>query len=169
MTSIASSRARPASTVAARAVTRRRCDRAHPTCHPPRARVVARAERAMTSERRRLDEITSMEDFDALAAREGVQIVLFHASWCRKCKFLVPKVERVSAALADDARAAFASVNVNEVPQALVKRCGIEKMPTIQMYEDGEKTWELICGEEGSTCALKLQNAVEAALKKRQK
>ena len=119
----------------------------------------------MTSERRKLDDIKSMDDFDDFVAREGVQIVLFHASWCRKCKFLVPKLERVSATVADDERASFASVNVNEVAQGLVKRCGIEKMPTMQMYEKGEKTWELICGEEGSACALKLQSAVEEALK----
>ncbi len=41
----------------------------------------------MTSERRKLDDIKSMDDFDDFVAREGVQIVLFHASWCRKCKF----------------------------------------------------------------------------------
>ena len=49
---------------------------------------------------------------------------------------------------------------MNEVPQELVKRCGIEKMPTIQMYEKREKTWELICGEEGSA-------RVEAAKRRR--
>jgi thiol-disulfide isomerase/thioredoxin len=167
MTSIASSRSTRRATVAARASAGRRCVRTHPTCRArsPSARVVARAGRKMTSERRKLDDIKSMDDFDDFVAREGVQIVLFHASWCRKCKFLVPKLERVSATVADDERASFASVNVNEVPQELVRRCGIEKMPTMQMYEKGEKTWELICGEEGSACALKLQSAVEEALK----
>uniref|UniRef100_A0A7C8Z4P6 Thioredoxin domain-containing protein n=1 Tax=Opuntia streptacantha TaxID=393608 RepID=A0A7C8Z4P6_OPUST len=53
------------------------------------------------------------------------------ATWCRKCIALKPKMERLAAEY--DTKVKFYYVDVNNVPQALVKRGNISKMPTIQV------------------------------------
>ncbi|GBG59449.1 hypothetical protein CBR_g38474 [Chara braunii] len=42
----------------------------------------------------------------------------------------------------------FYEVDVNSVPGSLVKRSGITKMPTIQLWKDGEKQAEVSGGSE---------------------
>ncbi|XP_048426464.1 thioredoxin-like 3-1, chloroplastic [Pyrus x bretschneideri] len=68
------------------------------------------------------------------------------ASWCRKCIYLKPKLEKLAAEY--DTRVKFYYVDVNKVPQALVKRGNIFKMPTIQVWKDGEFKAEVIGGHK---------------------
>ncbi|XP_038883418.1 thioredoxin-like 3-1, chloroplastic isoform X2 [Benincasa hispida] len=53
------------------------------------------------------------------------------ATWCRKCIYLKPKLEKLAADYVTKVK--FYYVDVNKVPQSLVKRGNISKMPTIQM------------------------------------
>ncbi|XP_047260945.1 thioredoxin-like 3-1, chloroplastic [Capsicum annuum] len=53
------------------------------------------------------------------------------AAWCRKCIYLKPKLEKLSAEF--DTKLKFYYVDVNKVPQTLVKRGNVSKMPTIQV------------------------------------
>uniref|UniRef100_A0A803QND4 Thioredoxin domain-containing protein n=3 Tax=Cannabis sativa TaxID=3483 RepID=A0A803QND4_CANSA len=68
------------------------------------------------------------------------------ASWCRKCIYLKPKLEKLGAEY--DNMVKFYCVDVNKVPQALVKRGNIQKMPTIQLWKDGEMKEEVIGGHK---------------------
>ncbi|EYU39955.1 hypothetical protein ABFS82_10G173200 [Erythranthe guttata] len=68
------------------------------------------------------------------------------AAWCRKCIYLKPKVEKLAAEY--DTKLKFYCVDVNSVPQALVKRGNISKMPTIQIWKDGEMKAEVIGGHK---------------------
>ncbi|XP_065855330.1 thioredoxin-like 3-1, chloroplastic [Euphorbia lathyris] len=68
------------------------------------------------------------------------------ASWCRKCIYLKPKLEKLAAEF--DTKAKFYCVDVNKVPQSLVKRGNISKMPTIQLWKDGEMKAEVIGGHK---------------------
>ncbi|XP_043692213.1 thioredoxin-like 3-1, chloroplastic isoform X2 [Telopea speciosissima] len=67
-----------------------------------------------------------------LQAQQLSQPIIIHwmAAWCRKCIYLKPKLEKLAAEYDD--RIKFYYVDVNKVPQALVKRGNISKMPTIQ-------------------------------------
>uniref|UniRef100_A0A453Q3B6 Thioredoxin domain-containing protein n=1 Tax=Aegilops tauschii subsp. strangulata TaxID=200361 RepID=A0A453Q3B6_AEGTS len=68
----------------------------------------------------------------AEAQQRGVPIVVFWtASWCRKCIYLKPKLEKLAAEYYPRIR--FYCVDVNAVPQKLVNRAGVTKMPSIQV------------------------------------
>ncbi|XP_052176023.1 thioredoxin-like 3-1, chloroplastic [Diospyros lotus] len=73
-------------------------------------------------------------------------IIDWMASWCRKCIYLKPKLEKLAAEF--DPKMKFYCVDVNKVPQALVKRGNISKMPTIQLWKDGEMKEEVIGGHK---------------------
>ncbi|KAG0499691.1 hypothetical protein HPP92_004382 [Vanilla planifolia] len=96
-----------------------------------------------------MEEITGMEDMDEVLrhSQELSQPVVIEwmASWCRKCIYLKPKLEELAA---EYPRIKFYFVDVNKVPQALIKRGNISKMPTIQLWKDGEWKAEIIGGHK---------------------
>ncbi|KAF7081412.1 hypothetical protein CFC21_085358 [Triticum aestivum] len=97
-----------------------------------------------------LEPIGGEEQLDralAEAQQRGVPIVVFWtASWCRKCIYLKPKLEKLAAEYYPRIR--FYCVDVNAVPQKLVNRAGVTKMPSIQMWSDSRKQAEVIGGHE---------------------
>ncbi|KAI4310650.1 hypothetical protein MLD38_035613 [Melastoma candidum] len=97
-----------------------------------------------------MESIESEEQFDLVLHRsqELSQPVLvdWMAAWCRKCIYLKPKLEKLSSDYKDKMK--FYCVDVNKVSQALVKRGNISKMPTIQVWKDGEMKGEVIGGHK---------------------
>ncbi|KAF0935431.1 hypothetical protein E2562_032683 [Oryza meyeriana var. granulata] len=81
-----------------------------------------------------LEPIGSEQQLDralAEAQQLGLPVVLlWMASWCRKCIYLKPKLEKLAAEYYPRIR--FYCVDVNAVPQKLVNRAGVTKMPSIQ-------------------------------------
>ncbi|KAF6165506.1 hypothetical protein GIB67_015829 [Kingdonia uniflora] len=73
-------------------------------------------------------------------------IIDWMANWCRKCIYLKPKLEKLAGEYWG--RIKFYYVDVNNVPQALVKRGNVSKMPTIQVWKDGEMKEEVIGGHK---------------------
>ncbi|KAK1312963.1 hypothetical protein QJS10_CPA06g02252 [Acorus calamus] len=73
-------------------------------------------------------------------------IIDWMASWCRKCIYLKPKLEKLAAEY--HPRIKFYFVDVNKVSVALVKRGNVSKMPTIQLWKDGEMKEEIIGGHK---------------------
>ncbi|KAJ4979867.1 hypothetical protein NE237_010647 [Protea cynaroides] len=71
-------------------------------------------------------------------------VILWMANWCRKCIYLKPKLEKLAAEF--QPRIRFYCVDVNKVPQRLVSRAGVTKMPTIQLWKDAQKQAEVIGG-----------------------
>uniref|UniRef100_A0A0D9VMR1 Thioredoxin domain-containing protein n=1 Tax=Leersia perrieri TaxID=77586 RepID=A0A0D9VMR1_9ORYZ len=81
------------------------------------------------------------------AQQLGLPIVLlWMASWCRKCIYLKPKLEKLAAEYYPRIR--FYCVDVNAVPQKLVNRAGVTKMPSIQLWSDFQKQAEVIGGHK---------------------
>ncbi|XP_020573638.1 thioredoxin-like 3-1, chloroplastic [Phalaenopsis equestris] len=97
-----------------------------------------------------MEGISGMEEMDEVLRRskELSQPVIIDwiASWCRKCIYLKPKLEKLAAEF--HPRVQFYFVDVNKVPQALVKRGNVTKMPTIQLWKDGECKAEVIGGHK---------------------
>ncbi|XP_061996265.1 thioredoxin-like 3-2, chloroplastic isoform X2 [Rosa rugosa] len=90
-----------------------------------------------------LARICSEAQFDRVVAEaQQLQqsfVVVWMASWCRKCIYLKPKLEKLAAEY-------YPSVDVNSVPHKLVARAEVTKMPTIQLWKDGKKQAEVIGG-----------------------
>ncbi|KAG8072598.1 hypothetical protein GUJ93_ZPchr0006g43894 [Zizania palustris] len=96
-----------------------------------------------------MEEIDSMEKLDdalrwSIENKEPI-IIDWMANWCRKCIYLKPKLEKIAGEFPGTR---FYSVDVNKVPQAVVKRGNVSKMPTIQLWKDGEWTAEVIGGHK---------------------
>ncbi|KAL6911567.1 hypothetical protein ACP4OV_000372 [Aristida adscensionis] len=96
-----------------------------------------------------MEEIDSMEKLDD-ALRRSVEhkepiVIDWMASWCRKCIYLKPRLEKIAG---EYPGVRFYFVDVNKVPQAVVKRGNITKMPTIQLWKDGEWKAEVIGGHK---------------------
>ncbi|XP_010241842.1 PREDICTED: thioredoxin-like 3-2, chloroplastic isoform X2 [Nelumbo nucifera] len=96
-----------------------------------------------------LQPIVSEAEFDRMIAEaqqlEESVIVVWMASWCRKCIYLKPKLEKLAAHY--HPRIRFYCVDVNIVPHKLVTRAGINKMPTIQAEVIGGHKAHLVVNE----------------------
>ncbi|KQK01673.1 thioredoxin-like 3-1, chloroplastic [Brachypodium distachyon] len=97
-------------------------------------------------------EMAEIDSIDTLDAAVGWSvdnnqpiIIDWMASWCRKCIYLKPKLEKIAG---EYPGVRFYFVDVNKVPQAVVKRGNISKMPTIQLWKDGEWKEEVIGGHK---------------------
>ncbi|PTQ37266.1 hypothetical protein MARPO_0058s0054 [Marchantia polymorpha] len=99
-----------------------------------------------------LELIASEAEFDRILgeARERNEAVVIDwmAAWCRKCLYLKPKLEKLAASYHPSIR--FYYVDVNNVPQALVKRAAVTDMPTIQIWRDGAHQAQVIGGQQAA-------------------
>lgn len=75
------------------------------------------------------------------AVKNGVVLVDFWAPWCGPCKMQTPILEKVAAAIGDQAM--IAKVNVDENPE-LAAKYGIRSIPTLILLKDGENKQQLI-------------------------
>ncbi|XP_039134524.1 thioredoxin-like 3-2, chloroplastic [Dioscorea cayenensis subsp. rotundata] len=90
--------------------------------------------------------VSGEQEFDRIIAEEKPVVFLWMANWCRKCIYLKPKLEKLAADY--HPRIHFYGIDVNTVPQRLVNRAEITKMPTIQLWRDGKKQAEVIGGHQ---------------------
>ncbi|XP_019198701.1 PREDICTED: thioredoxin-like 3-2, chloroplastic [Ipomoea nil] len=110
-----------------------------------------------------LQPISSESQFDRVVA-EAQQlgeslVILWKASWCRKCIYLKPKLEKLAAGYYPSIR--FYSVDVNSVPHKLVVCAGVTKMPTIQVWKDGKKQGEVIGGNKAHLVVNEVREMIE--------
>ncbi|KAK4480342.1 hypothetical protein RD792_013413 [Penstemon davidsonii] len=133
-----------------------------------------------------LEPISNESQFDRVVAQaqqlEESVVVLWMASWCRKCIYLKPKLEKLAADYYPRVR--FYSIDVNNVPHKLVVRAGVtfcftlnslpinlltsfhvskseQKMPTIQLWRDGKKQLEVIGGHKAYMVVNEVREMIE--------
>ncbi|XP_044507671.1 thioredoxin-like 3-1, chloroplastic isoform X2 [Mangifera indica] len=91
-----------------------------------------------------MEAINDVDELDQILGRaqELSQPLLIDwmASWCRKCIYLKPKLEKLAAEY--HTKLKFYYVDVNKVPQGLVKR------GNILIWKDGEMKSEVIGGHK---------------------
>lgn len=104
--------------------------------------------------------IRSPEQFDILAAHahtNGTLICLdFMAMWCRKCKYLVPRIRKLAALYP---ATIFCIVDVNAV-RRLPKQFNITKMPTFVFLQHGKVQHTLIGGAAPQQVAKQLDSLI---------
>ncbi|KAK1432124.1 hypothetical protein QVD17_09015 [Tagetes erecta] len=86
-------------------------------------------------------------------------VVLWMANWCRKCIYLKPKLEKLAANY--HPRVKFYCIDVNNVPYQLVVRAGVTKMPTIQLWKDGNKQAEVVGGHKAYLVANEVREMID--------
>jgi thioredoxin 1 len=105
--------------------------------------------------------VKSPEQFDSILAAsdasDSLLVVDFHAEWCRKCKYLLPRFRKLSAA---HPGVYFATVDVNAVAR-LPREFSIEKMPTFILFRNKKPVHEFIGGAEPPAVASTLAALVE--------
>jgi thioredoxin 1 len=78
-------------------------------------------------------QLADTDAFDAHVADHDVVLVDFYADWCGPCQMMEPAVE----AVAEDTDAAVLKVDV-DVHQALAGEYGVQGIPTLLVFSDGE-------------------------------
>ncbi|WP_433631446.1 thioredoxin [Halomicrococcus sp. NG-SE-24] len=89
---------------------------------------------------------------DELVESSNVVLVDFYADWCGPCKMLEPVVESVAA----ETDAAVAKVDIDQ-HQGLAQQNGVQGVPTLFLYADGEPVEQLVGVQDEST----LKNLIE--------
>jgi thioredoxin 1 len=78
-------------------------------------------------------QLTDADAFEAHVADNDVVLVDFYADWCGPCQMMEPAVE----AVAEDTDAAVLKIDV-DVHQALAGEYGVQGIPTLLVFSDGE-------------------------------
>lgn len=82
------------------------------------------------------DKVLNLTDTDFDKAVSGGPILIdFWAEWCGPCKRMIPVVEDIANTYAG--RLTVAKVNIDE-HQAAATRLGIQSIPTLVIYKDGQ-------------------------------
>ncbi|XP_074354436.1 thioredoxin-like 3-2, chloroplastic isoform X1 [Apium graveolens] len=123
----------------------------------------------------KLELISSETQFDRVIADaqqlDEALVILWMASWCRKCIYLKPKLEKLAADYFPRLiyylsymywnRVRFYCVDVNNVPHRLVVRAGVTKMPTVQLWKDSQKQGEVIGGHKAYLVVNEVRQMIE--------
>lgn len=81
--------------------------------------------------------ITSASEYDALLAANTFAVVDFHATWCGPCKAMAPVFAQHAAQHSAPGRVAFASVDIDAVPD-VAARYRVTTIPTFLFVKEGE-------------------------------
>ena len=75
------------------------------------------------------------DTFEALIRENKIVLVDFFATWCGPCRMIAPLIEQVAEEY--DGKAVVAKVDIDE-EQELATQYGIESIPTVILFKDGE-------------------------------
>ena len=108
--------------------------------------------------------ITTPEEFDRIlevsAQNNTLLVADFMASWCRKCKYLLPRFKKIAASRET---VYFCTVDVNKVHR-LPKQYSITNMPTFLFFKDGKEVHRVIGGATPQKVADEMQGKIDRLL-----
>lgn len=128
------------------------------TCLAPRLAPAARAasasrlsatvlaQRSLSSNAKRVLEITDEQEYDAaLSSSKGLAVVYFTASWCGPCQKIKPIYEQLAE---DNPTGTFLKVDVDECAD-IAARAEVRAMPTFQFVKEGKLLDTLVGADPG--------------------
>lgn len=100
--------------------------------------------------------IKSMDEFNAMleTSKSKTVIIDFTATWCPPCKMIGPIFEGMASEFPD---VEFLKVDVDDAEDVAAK-CGIQAMPTFQVFKGGEKVDEMSGADKNGLQALVVKN-----------
>lgn len=99
-------------------------------------------------------------DFDQVVLKSKTPVLVdFWAEWCGPCRTVAPIVEAVAEQYGDAAR--FFKLNVDDSP-AVAQRYGIQGIPTLILFQDGEESDRIIGAVSKGTIARAIEACVAA-------
>lgn len=90
--------------------------------------------------------VESQAQFGEVLDAHDLVLVDFYADWCGPCKMLAPILEE----LAGETPAAIAKVDTDAHP-ALAQQYGVQGLPTLLLFADGEPVERLVGMQDGTT------------------
>ncbi|MDR2762319.1 MAG: thioredoxin family protein [Planctomycetaceae bacterium] len=99
--------------------------------------------------------IGSEAEFDSIT-KSGVVLIDFFATWCGPCRQQLLILEQVAEKIGNSAT--IAKIDTDNF-QALAKKFGVERIPTLVLLKDGEIVKQFTGVQQAST----LQNAIVGA------
>ncbi|MFQ3476911.1 thioredoxin family protein [Halonotius sp. F2-221B] len=89
-------------------------------------------------------QLTDADEYADIVSRYDTVLVDFYADWCGPCQMMEPTIE----ALAEDTAAAVLKVDVDRF-QALAGQHGVQGIPTLLVYADGEQAERMVGAQTG--------------------
>lgn len=80
----------------------------------------------------------SQQEYDALFKTDKLVLVDFYADWCAPCKKMAPYLEEIKNTMADKVQVVRINADNN---QDMVKRLGIDALPELLIYKNGNPVW----------------------------
>ncbi len=102
-------------------------------------------------------ELKTTDEFNA-AIESGVALVDFNAPWCAPCRAQGPIIDRLSDLY--EGKALIAALNVDD-NQALAEDLGIQGIPTMVLFKDGEEVRRFVGLQRESSLAESLDKVLE--------
>lgn len=81
----------------------------------------------------------SRAEFDEITTSDKIVLVDFFAEWCAPCKKMEPYLAEIARDMESEVE--VVRINVDQHP-GLCKELGVASLPVVQIYRNGEKTWE---------------------------
>lgn len=75
------------------------------------------------------------DTFEVLIRENKIVLVDFFATWCGPCRMIAPLIEQVAEEY--EGKAVVAKIDIDE-EQELATQYGIESIPTVILFKDGE-------------------------------
>ena len=101
-----------------------------------------------------MKEIKNVTDFKSIIETGKPVLLDFYADWCGPCKALLPTVEKLAEAYAED----FEIVKVNvDSNRELAQQFGVRSIPALFFLKDGEVQEKLVGVQTETTLKSKIE------------